>query len=36
MEKPGGPSAMNSYRALLVLKTYRPEIYRSIFREDYR
>ncbi len=36
MEKPGGPSPMNSYRALLVLKAYRPELYMSIFREDYR
>jgi hypothetical protein len=35
LEKPGGPSGMNTFRALLVLRTYRPELYRSIFREDY-
>jgi hypothetical protein len=36
LEKPGGPSGMNTFRALLVLRSYRPQLYSSVFREDYR
>lgn len=35
MEEAGKPSRMNTYRVLYVLKSFKPEYYDTIFKEDY-